>query len=426
MAFSVSFPDRISYLRSFSVLLAGYLVINRNEELRDYLLDKTPSLGFIGLVAPYARDATPEITLYSHGHSVKDLRAVMRALGGRVKPKELWPLFYLLDIASIVLTATRIRKRFDLYIGATYGPTLAGLVLKRLKFVERVVYYSYDYIQPPRESGSFGNRVMAAAFQIIDNLCISLSDVTWNLSEAIKQARRANLRKLRPRLETTVPHPIRPKLTPSSKLNHNKAVYVGFLRPHQGLELVIESVPEILRHIPDFKLFIIGSGPEEEKLRRLVERKRLEEFVRFFGFVYDEARLSEILSQCSLGIAMYAPTPHGLTRYLEPSKVKTYLEHDIPVVVSQVSATAASQLETRGVAVCVPYDVDALTRMITMLLKKRSLLYEMRDRIAEFIDEFSAEKIFENAFATSAPALIRNALTRYCEGMKSRLHSGQS
>jgi len=405
MASLLSLPDRISYLKSFSVMVAGYLVINRNEELRDYLLDKTPSLGFIGLVAPYVRDAKPQITLYSYARSVKDLRAIMRALAGYVKPKALWPLFYLLDMASIVLTATRMRRRFDLYIGASYGPTLAGLLLKGLKFAERVVYYSYDYIQPPGESGSIGNRVMAAGFRIIDNLCISLSDVTWNLSEAIRQARHANSPELRPRLETTVPHPITPKLISTSKLKSNIAVYVGFLRPYQGLELVIESVPKILRHIPDFKLFIIGSGPEEEKLKRLVERRGLKEFVRFFGFVYDEAKLSAILSRCSVGIAMYAPTAHDLTRYVEPSKVKTYLEHHIPVVVSQVSAVAANQLEKKGVVVCIPYDIDVLAKTITTLLKNRSLLYQMQDRIEDFIDECSAEKIFEDAFATSAPVL---------------------
>jgi len=65
MTFSLSLPDRISYVRSLSVMIAGYLVINRNEELRDYLLDKTPSLGFIGLVPPYVKDARPQITLYS-------------------------------------------------------------------------------------------------------------------------------------------------------------------------------------------------------------------------------------------------------------------------------------------------------------------------------------------------------------------------
>jgi len=405
MAFSVSLPDRIAYLRSFSVIVAGYLVIHRIEELREYLLDKTPSLGFVGLVAPYVRDARPQLTLYSYGRSVRDLRAIMRALAGRVKPKALWPLFYLLDIASIVVTATRMRRRFDLYIGVSYGPTLAGLLLKGLKFAERVVYYSYDYIQPPGESGSFGSRVMAAGFRVIDNLCVSLSDVTWNLSEGIREARRANSRELRPRLETTVPHPVAPKLTSMSKLNSNTAVYVGFLRPHQGLELVIESVPEILRRIPDFKLFIIGSGPEEEKLKRLVERRGLDEFVRFLGFVYDEAKLSAILSQCSVGIAMYAPTAHGLTRYLEPSKVKTYLEHYIPTVVSQVSAIATSHLEKKGVVVCIPYDIDALARTITSLLSNKGLLHQMQDKIASFMDEYSGEKIFQEAFATSVPAL---------------------
>jgi len=409
MALSASSPDRISYLKSFSVIVAGYLVINRNEELRDYLLDKTQNLGFIGLVAPYFRDAKPQITLYSHGRSVKDLRAIMRALGSYIKPKALWPLFYLLDIVSIVLTVTRMRRRFDLYIGCTYGPTVAGLFLKRMKYVKCVIYYSYDYIQPPRGSGSIGNRVMAAGFKIIDELCISLSDVTWNLSDAIRQARRANSPELRPRLETTVPHPVTPKLISMSKLNSNIAVYVGFLRPHQGLELVIGSVPEILRHIPDFKLFIIGSGPEEERLKRLVERRDLGEFVRFFGFVYDERKLSDILSQCSVGIAMYAPTAHGLTRYIEPSKVKTYLEHNIPVIVSQVSAVAANQLEKRGIVICIPYDIDALAKTITTLLKNRSLLYRMQEKIPQFTEEFSAEKIFEDAFAISAPALTSTA-----------------
>ncbi|MEX0917356.1 MAG: glycosyltransferase family 4 protein, partial [Candidatus Paceibacterota bacterium] len=61
---------------------------------------------------------------------------------------------------------------------------------------------------------------------------------------------------------------------------HGKFIVTsGRLVPWKGFELLIDVVDELKEKIPEIKLMIIGSGPDEVKLERKIEEKNLEEYV---------------------------------------------------------------------------------------------------------------------------------------------------
>lgn len=64
---------------------------------------------------------------------------------------------------------------------------------------------------------------------------------------------------------------------------HFVAVIVGRLYEGKGLERAIEAVPALVSRVPGFRLLLVGSGPLEERLRRLAASAAPAEAVVFAG-----------------------------------------------------------------------------------------------------------------------------------------------
>jgi glycosyltransferase involved in cell wall biosynthesis len=64
--------------------------------------------------------------------------------------------------------------------------------------------------------------------------------------------------------------------------------HVGMLIPRKGQELSIRAVSILKYQIPNIRLLIVGKGPDENRLKRLVKEKNLHSHVIFLGVVSDE------------------------------------------------------------------------------------------------------------------------------------------
>jgi len=58
---------------------------------------------------------------------------------------------------------------------------------------------------------------------------------------------------------------------------------VGRLVPWKGFDVLIECMPKILKEIPDLKLKIVGGGPQQEELQKLIKETGLEDKVILTG-----------------------------------------------------------------------------------------------------------------------------------------------
>ena len=60
------------------------------------------------------------------------------------------------------------------------------------------------------------------------------------------------------------------------------------LEPRMGVDRLISAVIRLRQEMPDIHLTVVGKGPEETRLKRLVREARSEDHIRFAGFVDDQ------------------------------------------------------------------------------------------------------------------------------------------
>lgn len=94
-----------------------------------------------------------------------------------------------------------------------------------------------------------------------------------------------------------------------------------------------------MQFIPNAKLWLIGKGDIEQKLRRLVHKLKLEDRVEFVGRISIED-LWDYTSMADIGVSLEENL--GLNyQYALPNKLFDYLQARIPVVVSDLEEMKA-------------------------------------------------------------------------------------
>jgi glycosyltransferase involved in cell wall biosynthesis len=89
--------------------------------------------------------------------------------------------------------------------------------------------------------------------------------------------------------------------TPPHDLNEKIDIFiaVGLIRL-KGIETLINAIPEVIRSVHDIKVYIAGSGKEEEKLKSMVKNLELEDHVKFLGYISDEEEINRYYKACKL------------------------------------------------------------------------------------------------------------------------------
>ncbi len=129
--------------------------------------------------------------------------------------------------------------------------------------------------------------------------------------------------------------PLRGRGFARPRLENRLLLYQGMLHPHRGLEELILA----LMYAPEWKLWILGDGPQRNYLEALVQQQRLQERIRFFGLVPFEA-VAGYTKKATLGVS--GEVPRSLNhRYALPNKVFDYLQQGIPVLVGEAPLVQA-------------------------------------------------------------------------------------
>ncbi|MBI1299291.1 glycosyltransferase [bacterium] len=67
----------------------------------------------------------------------------------------------------------------------------------------------------------------------------------------------------------------------------NKSILLSVSRlvQHKGHEQVVRALPQVIKRVPNLVYLIVGRGPSEGSLKRLVQELQLEQHVQFLGYV---------------------------------------------------------------------------------------------------------------------------------------------
>src|SRR3989344_900170 len=189
------------------------------------------------------------------------------------------------DFLSVLHVGMTSGIKFNYLIGLESINTLAGLVLKKIGFVDKVIYYVSDY-SPKR----YNNKLFNDIYLWLDRLCCYNSDFIWDVSKAMQDARvEAGLIKKKSAPIIHVPNALFPQFIKHLDLNRLipfSLVFMGSLGYENGPDLAIETLPLVLKKFKKVRLHVIGGGKNDlPRLKKLVAKLHLENFVKFYGLI---------------------------------------------------------------------------------------------------------------------------------------------
>lgn len=305
------------------------------------------------------------------------------------------PFLYLKDFFYTLIWSLRFRNKWDLYFGVGNLNPLVGIILRLLKKVDKVIYYSMDYY-PTR----FKNKLLNWFYFQLDKFCVRFSDETWNVSPVMVEAREKKMgmdRRIYNR-QYTVPGGIwfnKVKRLPFSKINKRKIVYRGYLIPHMGVDLAIKAMPKILKYDPKIIFEIVGGGEQEESLKELSKKLGVSNNVIFHGWIKDRAKLEKILLDGSVGIATFNTTIlDEKVKNADPGKIKDYMMMGMPIIVTR-AISYYEQIEKQKCGIVIDYNPDQLAQAVIKLLTNKKLLEEYRANALKYIKKYDWNNILK-------------------------------
>jgi glycosyltransferase involved in cell wall biosynthesis len=121
---------------------------------------------------------------------------------------------------------------------------------------------------------------------------------------------------------------------------------IGRLERYKGHHRVLAAVPDLLRIRPDAQLWIVGTGPEERRLRDEAQRLGVSDHVEFRSVPSDDSgAMAELLQRISIVVSMSDFETHPLSA-LEAAAARR------PLVVADTSGLR--ELAEQGFARAVP------------------------------------------------------------------------
>lgn len=300
-------------------------------------------------------------------------------------------VLYVKDFIYSIYWLLRVKHVYDLYFGINNLNALAGLLLKKLGRVKKVIYYTIDLF-PQR----FENRIINWFYHKVDRLCVKYCDETWNVSPFLVNYREHNGISCFSSKQFTVPIGIwfnEMRRSPINKIRKGKIVFVGHLVPFMGVDLAISALPLIRRKINNAKLGIIGGGDQLDDLKHLAKKLGVQSCVKFYGW-NEKKRAERILSKCSIGLAPFNTTIiDEKIKNADPAKIKDYLALGLPIVMTNASVNATAIAKARCCIIC-EYTPESLASAVVKLLSNQRMWLEYRKNSLTYAQQYDWNNIF--------------------------------
>ena len=204
--------------------------------------------------------------------------------------------------------------------------TFFGIILRLFRRVRRVSYWAIDFVPENRFNSGIKNFI----YHKMNIFGYKNADEMWDLSPRMIDAREEflGIKKNSYRKHKIVPYGMwldRIERYSYDECKKNTLVFMGHLLEKQGVQLVLDAVPEIIKEIPDFKFKVIGNGNFKEKLKQKVRDLKIEKYVNFLDKIEKNEDMEEEIARSCVAIAPYIAKLDTWTKYADPGKVKTYL-----------------------------------------------------------------------------------------------------
>lgn len=301
-----------------------------------------------------------------------------------------------LPIKSLVETYYSIslvsRKRFKLVVAIDPLNCFAALILKRLKKVERVVYYTVDYADR-----RFSNFLINKAYHALDRICINYSDYIWNVSTRIARKRKKQgVHKKRNIYVPNAPSFSVGKREKAGAIDRFNIMLVTGVTQTYVFSITIKALTRLAKEYKRLKVTLIGTGPYEQKLKEEVSKTILRNRVKFMGHL-DHSRLLKTLPKGGLGLALYT-NDFPWTYYGDSMKAREYLLSGLPVITTNVVSTA-DDIKKNDAGLVIKPTKKALVKAVEYYFSDRGRWLKQRKNAIRLAKKFDFDKILDSALS---------------------------
>jgi len=208
------------------------------------------------------------------------------------------------------------RQKLDVIVATNYNNSLAALLIKIFRKTKTVVAFHTDYL-PPR--GPWHVRLHRRVTTWLMEFVARYVDEVWVLSPRIKTG------EVNPR-NFVVPICITER--PKVEGPRQEVAYIGLPSHDHALDILFEICKK--NHL---RLNVVGDSPYLQSIKHLAPADAV-----FYGMINDEERISEILSRCFCGYAIYRDvSPNSYSYYGFPSKTLYCFANNVPIVITAVA-----------------------------------------------------------------------------------------
>lgn len=159
--------------------------------------------------------------------------------------------------------------------------------------------------------------------------------------------------------------------------------FIGSFYAYEGLDLLLDALPELIRQRPDVRLLLVGGGPQEASLRRQAERLGLDEYVIFTGRVphREVGRYYDLIN-----VLAYPRHPMRLTELVTPLKPLEAMAQGQLFVASDVGGHKELIEHGQTGILFKAGDRDALSNALLGLLNDRQRWPELKANGRHFVE----------------------------------------
>ena len=166
----------------------------------------------------------------------------------------------------------------------------------------------------------------------------------------------------------------------------NKTVlgFIGSFYAYEGIPLILDALPEILKQKPDIRLLLVGGGPQEEIIKDKVKQLQLESFVIFTGRVpHDQVQDYYNL----VDIFVYPRLVMRLTELVTPLKPLEAMAQGRLVIASDVGGHKELIKDQENGALFRANDAGSLVACVLNLLEHSDSWPAMRQAGRQYVEE---------------------------------------
>jgi len=393
--------EMIKSLSKMDILLCGLAITSRTETIEEYLKDKVQSLTVIVISSCFLKENHSFCRVYEKGVLHNEFKLPnFRIKDYKWYRQPLVLLFFIINWISLSWAILKVKRRFDLCICISQSFALWGVVLKKIAVTRHLLYYCGDYYIPGSTINF--NNLLIKFISLIDRLIVRNSDYIWDVSSNIAEYRE-RIGKVKGGSYKNIVVPLGysrhlRKFRPMEEINRWDIGFVGTITASQGLQLLVEAMPGIIKKVPAVKVKIIGQGPFSEELKEMISRKGLDSYFALFGFIKEEGKMLEIISRCAVGIALWDTAMHDKNIICaDPGKTKLYALCGLPIIVTRV-CNIEKIIQNAKAGIVIEYKKEDLVDAVESILSSDERLKEFRANSFNLGNSYISDTIFDNAF----------------------------